>query len=109
MKRWTCILFLVACSAGDDVANGARDLCAEGGTLNQCPPIARTPEAACWREVDCGAMPVDADGHFDWGDCVQTIEGMREVQQELVIACIADSTCDQLKFDRDRCFKLGEF
>jgi len=112
MKGWICLLLLVACSAGDDVGNGTRGLCAEGGQLNACPPAERTPQAACWRLVDCGAIPAvrnDNDDARDWDDCVEQIEGMRDTAENLVIACIASSTCDQLKFDTDRCFSYGAF
>lgn len=108
MKGWTSFLFLVACSAGDDVANGARDLCSEGGTLNMCPPTARTAQAACWKAVDCGALPLDRDMNFDWGECVEYIESMRELGQQLAIACITAATCDELKFDLGRCLDLGD-
>jgi hypothetical protein len=108
MKGWTCLLFLVACTAGDDTANGARDNCAEGGTLNQCPATVRTPDGACWRLVECGALPLASDSTGDWASCVDRISGMRDVAQQLVIACIASATCDQLKYDRGYCIDLGD-
>jgi len=111
MKGWTClvILALAACNAGDDVADGTRGLCAEGGELNDCKDAPQTPWDACWRMVDCGAIPVfqeneDAD---DFDDCVEDIERQLAAQQQLTIACIAASTCDQLRLDDDRCFLFG--
>jgi hypothetical protein len=103
------LLALVACGAGDDVADGARDLCAEGGELNDCRDVPRTPMEACWRLVDCGAIPLHREdpNADDWGNCVDEIERMRETSQRLTIACIAASTCDQLKLDDDRCFLFG--
>jgi hypothetical protein len=32
---------------------------------------------------------------------------MRDAAQQLTIACIGASTCDQLKLERDRCFQFG--
>lgn len=111
MKGWTSLLLLAlaACSAGDDVADGTRDLCAEGGELNDCADVPRTPQEACWRMVDCGAIPVHQEEEFrdDWDNCVQAIEGMLTSAQQLAIACIGASTCDQLKLDDDRCFLFG--
>jgi hypothetical protein len=102
-------LGLAACSPGDDTADGTRGLCAEGGTLNDCPPTDRTARGACWRMVDCGAIPLHRNEsfRFDWDNCVATIEAMPEPQQSLVIACIAASTCDQLKDSNRPCFRFG--
>jgi hypothetical protein len=114
-----CLLVLTACGAGDDTTSGARANCAEGGALTTCPDAVRTAEAACWKLVDCGVIPVssgDIDKHFDWGRCVDRINTTIETGQELIIACIATSTCDALKVpgspdDPDRndmaCFHLG--
>src|SRR3954467_249894 len=104
MARWTCLLILalVACTPGDDTAQGTRGLCGEGGALNdQCQEPITTARDACWRMVDCGALRSHGpnEGSFDWDECVATIEGMPDVQQQISIACIASSTCDQLKND----------
>ena len=103
------LLALVACSAGDDTADGARAQCSEGGELNDCEDTPGTPQAACWRLVDCGAIPLHREDEFadDWDNCVDDIEGMREASQRLTIACIGSSTCDQLRLDDDRCFLFG--
>ncbi|HSD88126.1 MAG TPA: hypothetical protein VLB44_11450 [Kofleriaceae bacterium] len=113
MRRWTSFLIiaLAACGAGDDTADGTRSLCAEGGALNdQCVEPITTPRDACWRLVDCGAIPVHRDDPFDldWDRCVDDLTSMDDVQQQLVIACIGASTCDQLRNDSRRCRRLGE-
>jgi len=101
---------MVACSAGDDVAGGARAQCAQGGELNDCPDAERTAQGACWRLVDCGAIAVSSvnsngDHRFDWNRCVdgagqgRGIENLSPEYQRLVINCIAASTCDQLRVD----------
>ena len=114
MKGWTTLLFiaLVACSGGDDTADGTRGPCAEGGELNNqdCHANPQTPWDACWRMVDCGAIPVyqTNENQFDFDDCVETIETMLDTQQQLTIACIAVSTCDQLKLRTGRCFDFED-
>jgi hypothetical protein len=60
--------------------------------------------------VDCMAIPlVRTDNEFadDWDTCVVRIQRMLSPQQELTIACIGASSCDQLKQDDDRCFYFG--
>ena len=107
---------LSACGAGDDIADGTRAECAHGGALNACPEAERTPEAACWRMVDCGAFPVKNDkddNQFDWGVCVNYLESRTSTGQTLIIDCIAASTCDQLQHVNNRfdpqnyCLDLG--
>src|SRR5215813_9877694 len=92
-------LALVACGAGDDTVSGARGECATGGALNDCPPAEQTPDGACWRLVDCAAIPVRSDNNnvFDWGACVNYIEGLTDDRERLIISCIAASACDALK------------
>jgi hypothetical protein len=94
-------LAVAGCGAGDDVAAGAQGPCARGGELTACPDAERTPEAACWRLVDCGAIPIDHPDDFriDWGSCVDGIASLTEERQRLVISCIATSTCSQLQSD----------
>jgi hypothetical protein len=104
MNRWgvlTAFLTCAGCSAEDGVAAGARDQCAHGGELTDCPDAERTTMAACWRLVDCGAIPVmgDEQYRFDWDRCVDSIDSLSAESQRLVINCIAASTCDQLKVD----------
>jgi hypothetical protein len=109
------LLVLAACGTGDDTADGTRALCAEGGAINDCDDAAHSAHAACWRMVDCGAIPVHHDEPFqlDWDRCVGEIEDMAPPQARLVIGCIGAATCDQLKVqDQDTgqrpCFLLGE-
>jgi hypothetical protein len=113
-------LALAACSAGDDTNEGARGDCAEGGALSGDCARPATPEGACWRLVDCGAIPLasgDMDNHFDWGRCVNGIEGLTADRQRLVVGCIGASTCDQLRVDGSptnpnvgelQCFRIGD-
>jgi hypothetical protein len=111
MRAWICLLALAACGLGDDSADGTRAQCAEGGALNDtCPANVRTPEQACFRMVDCGAIPLHRNGQydFDWNRCVREIWNTGDVQARLMIACIGAATCDQLKTNRDVCFAFGE-
>jgi hypothetical protein len=108
------MLALLACSAGDDVADGTRGQCAEGGELNDCSDSPNTAYEACWRLVDCGAINLTEpeDYQFDFDNCVRRVQRMSEAAQQLTIACVGASTCDQLKIDtengNDRCFLFGE-
>ncbi len=106
MQGWIAGLALVvigACSAGDDVAGGARAQCAHGGELTDCPDAERTAQGACWRLVDCGAIAVSSgdpqSGRFDWDRCVGSLESLASEYQRLVINCVAASSCDQLRVD----------
>ena len=111
-RRLRLLLLLAACNAADDTADGARGLCAEGGALNQCPDPPKTAQGACWKLVDCAAIPLDAMNNFDWGDCVNGIERLTDDRQRLVIDCIAASSCDALKPDPQNgqiaCLLLGD-
>jgi len=124
MKGWLLlILVAAACGTGNDVTDGTRGPCAAGGALNTCPEADHTVEGACWRLVDCGAIPLHADNDtniFDWDNCVVDLEGLSTVGQQLAIDCIAASTCDELKVqdspangnghvypDQFRCYLLG--
>ena len=96
MRAWICLLLVAACNTAD----GTRGQCAEGGTLNDCPPAERTAEGACWRLVDCAAIPLKAmdPGDFDWDLCVdEYFRRLDATREQLVIDCIAASTCDSLK------------
>jgi hypothetical protein len=113
MRAWTCCLLLAlgGCGLGDDVADGSRAQCAEGGALNDtCTREVTTPEQACWRMVDCGALQLHRDnqGSFDWSRCVGEIQDTGDVQARLIIACINASTCDQLKVTAGACFAYGD-
>jgi hypothetical protein len=99
MKRLVLIALLGACKAGDDTVEGSHAECARGGELTDCPEAERTSEGACWRLVDCGAIPLRSDdqNRFDWGNCTNRLDGLTSDRQRLVIDCIAASTCDQLQ------------
>src|SRR5690348_13002158 len=96
-------LAVLGCGAGDDTATGASAECASGGALTTCPEAERTPEGACWRLVDCAAIPVktsadkENNGAFDWGTCLDFIERRGDAAERLIIDCIAASSCDQLQ------------
>jgi hypothetical protein len=109
---------LAAVLACDDTGNvdGARGPCASGGALAGCPDSARTAEAACWRLVECGSYPIDAEdeGRPDWGVCLETLERFSTERARLVIACIGASTCDELiapgspePYQHAACFEFG--
>ena len=112
MKGWTSVfmLALLACSAGDDTADGTRGQCAEGGELNSCSDTPHTVYEACWRMVDCGAILLHENdpNATDWNHCVERIEDAGAPQERLMIECIAAATCDQLKADRRACFAYGD-
>jgi hypothetical protein len=88
-----------ACGASDDTNEGTRALCAQGGALTDCPDAERTAEGACWRLVDCGAIPIASDNanRFTWGRCVDEIDRLTADRQRLVIGCVAASSCDELR------------
>lgn len=101
------VSLIAACGKTDGVAPGGRAACEFGGALADCPDADRTPDAACWRLVDCGRIPVEApDTQFDWGQCVDNIETMVDDRQRPVIDCIAASTCDELRTS-DYCLDFG--
>ena len=90
---------LVACSAGDDTVEGGRANCAYGGALTDCPDADHTSGAACWRLVECGAIPVQSEdeNRFDWGNCVDGLDRATADRQRVMISCITASTCDELR------------
>jgi len=101
-------LCLVACAAGDDTKEGSRGSCEFGGTLTMCPQAQRTPQDACWRLVDCGAIPLHDDGDQnsrDWDNCVDEIGSYTEERRDLIMSCIAISTCDELR--AGHCIRFG--
>jgi hypothetical protein len=105
-----------ACDSTMDT-DGARGACASGGALAGCPDGEATPEAACWRLVECGTLPVDGTeaNDLDWGRCVYTLEGLSAERATLVLACVSASTCDELRapgsphpYDWPACFAYGD-
>jgi hypothetical protein len=106
---------LAACNTAD----GTRGACAEGGVLTGCPEAARTPEGACWRLVECGAILLKSDNNnrLDWDNCVAALDRFTSDRQRLVIDCVAASTCDALRVagspadpqtDQMTCLLLGD-
>lgn len=130
MTGWTASLALAAwltlpaCGAGDDTVEGARGPCAFGGQLNDCPDSERTSTAACWRLVDCGAIPVSYenpgdpnDTRFDVGHCIDFLDSRTDDRRRLMINCVAASTCDALRVEGSpgnpnrneiRCIRIGD-
>ncbi|HEY3803286.1 MAG TPA: hypothetical protein VGL61_11795 [Kofleriaceae bacterium] len=122
MKCWLCVLLALGSACGGNGEDaGARGDCAEGGALNggTCPADP-TPDGACTYLVECGVIPQESDQggnhRYDWGDCVDTIQGFLDSGQQLAIECIEESTCDALKVpgspdkpdDGDiQCLRLG--
>jgi len=101
MKRLALLAVALAASGCDDneIVDGTRGVCAEGGQiLVDCPPV-ESAEDACWKLVQCGALPLDDErdpGQEDWGSCVARIERMRELDADVAVACVDAASCDQL-------------
>ena len=103
------LVWFIACSASDDRYLGSRAECEFGGTLTDCENADHGVRDACWRLVDCGAIIVHHDTNenaFDWDNCVNAIEDFGEDRRRVVIACIAASTCDELR--TGLCFAYGD-
>ena len=99
--KWLVLLSLCSCSAGDDTSTGAHAKCSEGGAINDCDIDVVTAQDACWKLVDCGAIPVSSDNNnvFDWGACVDRIETFIDVGEQLAIDCVGASSCDALRVE----------
>jgi hypothetical protein len=100
---------MIACGASDDAQFGSRGECEFGGTLTDCESAQRTVHGACWRLVDCGAIILHHetnDNVLDWDNCVGQLERTTEDRRRLVVACIASSTCDELR--TTLCLDLGD-
>jgi hypothetical protein len=93
------VLLVLIAPACDATSPGARTNCAQGGELTDCPDTGHTAADVCWRLVDCGAIALNGeeDYSFDWGRCMEFVEGMPDDQMRLVSECVAASTCDQLR------------
>lgn len=122
LSRWwiplaACALALAAACDDEGAVDGSRAACASGGGLGGgCPDDPATPEGACSRLVACGAIPLDApDDKFDWGQCVDRLDGVPADQRAFATACIAASTCDELRvngspgnpYERIFCLNFG--
>ena len=97
---------LAACG-DDDTKSGVRGDCAAfGGAGLDCEPVRiQTATEACWRLVECGAIPLenppdDPGCCLDWQFCVREIERLEDFNRDFVLSCVEHSTCDDLKTDR---------
>ena len=101
MRAWLCVFAILGACGGGETSAGARGECAEGGelTAGTCP-VDHTADGACTYLVECGAIPISSDKQytFDWGACVDTIDGF-VTGEDLVIDCVLASSCDALKVD----------
>ena len=112
----------VAACDTDGPIPGVRGPCAVGaGPLQECAvEEVETPEDACWRMVECGALAVNRPdeeedcGFCDFRSCVLLLESMGEDQMQLALECVEASPCDQLKTegapengDPPWCFQQG--
>jgi hypothetical protein len=104
------LMALVALAASCDFEGskpGVRGECSAypGGPLQECERVeVVSPEDACWRLVECGAIPVvnpeaEPDCCFDWARCVGYLEDLSDPQLELALACVEVSPCDSLKWN----------
>jgi len=112
-----CAAAAVALAGAACDGDGTRGPCASGAGLG-CPAAVTTAEEACSRLVSCGAIPLQSDNNdvFDWGKCADRIEGLTDDRARLVVACVAASTCDDLRtegspdrpYGKIYCLALGE-
>lgn len=95
-----CALGLAACDGTADV-DGTRSPCAAGGQILGCDEDIETSEDACWKLVQCGVFPLDEiddyppDDH-DYFGCIDAIEGAADGAADIMIECVALSSCDAL-------------
>ena len=104
MATLAALLCASAACGIDPPPSTARGRCAsDGDTGPDCEPVAlASAEDACWRLVECGALPVanpesDPSCCFDWGACVNHVDSLPDEQFEMSLACIEASACDELK------------
>jgi hypothetical protein len=105
----------LAMLAGCD-GDGTRGACASGTGL-RCPATVTTAAEACSRLVSCASIPLasDDDDVFDWGRCADQLERLTDDRARLIIACVAASSCEELRTDGSPhnpygdiyCFELG--
>lgn len=94
-----CVL-LVACDVGEDQATqGFHGPCADpAGSALGCEPVAiETAEDACWKLVECAAIPLDNGDARDWDDCVARVQRMDAPRRSFALACVEAATCDDLR------------
>jgi hypothetical protein len=104
------IIALAVCAAAgcDDQGSkaGVRGECAfSGGPLEQCDRVELlSQEDACWRLVECGAIPVsnpedEPDCCFDWAHCVSYMQALPDPAFEQSLSCLEVAPCDSLKWN----------
>jgi hypothetical protein len=95
------LLPLLACSF-EEAAPGVRGQCAAAVGEPVCAEEAiENGEDACWKLVECGSIPVSSpedEDFFDQPTCERYFEILSEHRYNLALACVAASTCDQLRF-----------
>lgn len=97
-------VLLLSCSF-DDSAPGVRTQCATPSADPLCEQASiDTPEAACWRLVECGSIPVrnpeeEEESYFDYNLCVRFFERLDRHRLDLSLACVGHATCDELRFE----------
>jgi hypothetical protein len=111
-----CALALATACDSNQPVDGSRSPCASGGAIGGCPSGDESPAGACTRLVSCGAIPLAApDDKYDWGRCVDQLNSMTAERRGFVTACIATSSCDELRvngsptnpYQRIFCFEFG--
>jgi hypothetical protein len=107
-SRAAAFALLLCGAAGCDVDGGPRpgahERCGSAGAvLAECGPAALAgAEDACWRLVECGAVPAanpesNRSCCLDWASCVDYVEGLPDEQFEAALACIESAACDELR------------
>lgn len=95
------LLPLASCSF-DEASPGVRGQCGATSGEPLCPEdTIETGEDACWRLVECGAIPVaspEGEDFFDQPTCERYFQRISEHRFNVSVACVATSSCDQLRF-----------
>lgn len=95
------MLPLLACSF-EEAAPGVRGHCATATGDPVCPREAvDNGEDACWKLVECAAIPLaspEDEDYFDQPFCLEFFERLSDARYDLAVACVSASTCDQLQF-----------
>ena len=94
---------------------GLRGPCAgSSGPFVGCEDVAiETSEDACWRLVECGAIPLAQNDPnlqwvTDWDECVDDLERLPADRHALVLACIEAASCEDLLLDNSPTAPGGE-
>ena len=91
---------LVACSF-DEATPGVRGQCGATNGEPLCPADdLETGEDACWKLVECNVIPVaspEGQVFFDEPACERFFERLSAHRFHIALACVAASTCNQLR------------